>query len=112
MTNQEFKEFATNFIKKEEELLISKGEEYTGGNSDRLSAFKQIAATCTLEQIDICQVFLLKHMQSINLFINEGVEGKTENIFERIHDARNYLLFLAAMIKERDGEAVNEKLKI
>lgn len=39
-------------------------------------------------------------MQSINLFINEGVEGKTESILERIHDARNYLLLLAAMIQE------------
>lgn len=100
MTNEQFRTFAEQFIKEETDLLASKGEEYTGGNSDRLIAFKQIAATCTLEQIDICQVFLLKHMQSINLFINEGVEGKTESIIERIHDARNYLLLLAAMIQE------------
>lgn len=100
MTNEQFRTFAEQFIKEESSLLNSKGEEYTGKDLDRLSAFKQIASTCKLTCFDVCQVLLLKHIQSINLFINDGVVGSTEDILERIHDARNYLLLLAAMIQE------------
>lgn len=101
VTQEEFAVFYKAFLDAENKILSAKGKEYTHMNLDRLHAFKTIANSCGLSQEDICQILLHKHMASINDYINFAVEGSTEDILERIHDARNYLLLLAVMIDNK-----------
>ena len=108
MNNQEFENLREEFLSKEAELLEWKGQEY-GSNYDRLLNFKEISKFVGLNEADVCLLYLLKHIQSIVLVIkNDKYQNKwhwhdekgNEGLKQRIADARNYLLLLAACIEE------------
>ncbi len=107
MTNQEFENLREEFLSKEVELLEWKGGEY-GSYCDRLLNFKEIANFVGLDGTAICLLYLLKHIQSITLAIKNNKHSdkwfwqdeKGEGLKQRIADARNYLLLLAACIEE------------
>ena len=113
MTNQEFENLREEFLSKEAELLEWKGQEY-GSNYDRLLNFKEISKFVGLNEADVCLLYLLKHIQSIVLVIkNDKYQNKwhwhdekgNEGLKQRIADARNYLLLLAACIEEERNES-------
>jgi len=108
MTNQEFENLLEEFFGKEAELRDIKGKEY-GDSYDRLLNFKEIAKFTGLNEADVCLLYLLKHIQSITLAIKDDKyrkkwywqdENGNEGLKQRIADARNYLLLLAACIEE------------
>jgi len=108
MTNQEFENLREEFLSKEAELLEWKGQEY-GSNYDRLLNFKEMANFTGLKEVDVCFLYLMKHIQSIGLAIKDREYKKrwfwhdehgNEGLKQRIADARNYLLLLAACIEE------------
>jgi len=107
MTNQEFENLREEFLSKEVELLEWKGGEY-GSYCDRLLNFKEIANFVGLDGTAICLLYLLKHIQSITSSIKNNKHSdkwfwqdeKGEGLKQRIADARNYLLLLAACIEE------------
>lgn len=92
--------FAIEEFDAEMEIMRDKGREYTVHNADKLHNFKSIAERTGLKTEEVLLVYLLKHMDSIRNYIQEGVEASDEPIAGRIRDARNYLLLLRAIIDE------------
>ena len=102
----EFKELAQEFQEHEEKLLDWKAGEYSIGK-DRLQNFEMIAKFTGLRPEQIALLYLLKHIQSITLatmstrYIWGWETEEGEGLKQRIADARNYLLLLAACLDEK-----------
>lgn len=117
MNNEQFENLREEFLSKEARLLEFKGREY-GADFDRLLNFKEIAALTNMKSVDVCLLYMLKHIQSLVLAIksrnyqskwywsNNGNEG----LKQRICDIRNYLLLLAACIEEEANTDKNENI--
>lgn len=105
MTNKELIELKKELESEESSILGIKGEEYAVGDSDRLKFFKDYADKLGISTQMVCAVFLLKHINSILEYAKTGNDS-AEGIISRINDARNYLLFMAALendsLKESD----------
>lgn len=83
------------------ETLQRKTKEYTGDNTDRLSAFKTAAAlqNCTSEQA--LAGMMAKHIVSLyDMCFDEGVSYPLDTWNEKITDSLNYLFLLKAIVKE------------
>ncbi len=112
MNNQSFESLREEFLSKEGELLEVKGAEY-GADFDRLLNFREIGDFLDMRATEVCLVLLLKHIQSIVLAIKSGNyhfrwywkdERGNEGLKQKIADARNYLLLLAACIEDEGKE--------
>ncbi len=113
MNNEQFENLRESFLSKEAELLEWKGGEY-GSYCDRLLNFEEIANFVGLKEVDVCFLYLMKHIQSIGLAIKDreyknkwywNDTNNNEGLRQRIADARNYLLLLAACIEEERNES-------
>ncbi len=108
ITSKDFEGLVGEFLEEEEKLMEWKAQEYST-DGDRLQNFREVAF---LEQRKMSQVafsYLLKHLQSIALVVNNGRvkwcwedENGNEGTKQRIADARNYLLLLSACIEEEE----------
>lgn len=111
MTPQQFENLRDEFLTREARILDWKRGEYSP-NEDRLQNFREVAALTGLRLSEVALIWLLKHIQSIALAVRtenyawvwttEGGEG----LKQRIADARNYLLLLAACLEEEGGQNV------
>ena len=70
MNNQEFENLIEDILSKEAALRDIKGKEY-GDGYDRLLNFKEIANFTGLKEVDVCFLYLMKHIQSIGLAIKD-----------------------------------------
>lgn len=86
---------------KEDSMLFLKGKEYTSGE-DRLENFRTISYLLKIPMELVCGVFLLKHVLSLIGYTIHGREPSTESLEDKIIDARNYLMFLLAIIKNNE----------
>lgn len=110
MTNEHFEEIREEFLEHESKILDWKRGEYAP-NDDRLQNFREVAALTGLRLSEVALIWLLKHIQSIALAVRTGnyvwawtTEGG-EGLKQRIADARNYLLLLAACLEEESRAA-------
>lgn len=111
MNNKDFAILCNSFAANEQIILNWKAKDYTDGkdDTDRLQNFKEVAAFIGLRPSEVALTYLLKHVQSIALAVknehyNWNWETKDgEGLKQRIADARNYLLLLAACIEEETG---------
>ena len=108
MNVPEFMDIVEEFRAHEEELLAAKRAAYAG-DADCLSNFKQIAGILGLVPEQVCSVYLLKHILGIAREVDAGGkavwgDAASEGLNQRISDARNYLVLLAAIIRERDDD--------
>lgn len=118
MTHKEFEQLVREFQEREQKIFHWKSEEYANGE-DKLLNFKEIAAFLEQTPSKVCFEFLMKHIQSIKLTVmNERVQGKWdweieggEGLKQRIVDARNYLLLLAACLEEEAQKSTPKKFK-
>jgi hypothetical protein len=108
MDRQQFEAIYKEFEGMERSLLLSKREEYAI-DDDCLSNFKVTAAQLGVPPEEVCLVFLMKHTQAVakaamdpSTRLDWGGTGAKEGFNQRISDARNYLILLAALIKERE----------
>jgi hypothetical protein len=101
MKVKDFFEWADEQHLKEMKLMLDKGKEYTVSDEDKLKNFKSIAERLKCSPSFVALVYLLKHMDSIRNYELDGVEASDEPIEGRITDARNYLLLLGAIYKEK-----------
>lgn len=115
MDNQSLQNIREDMLSKESELLDIKGGEY-GADFDRLLNFKEIGDFLDMRATEVCLVLLLKHIQSITLAIKSGNyhsrwywkdEKGNEGLKQKIADARNYLLLLAACIEDEGSQNMN-----
>ncbi len=114
MKPEKFEALVREFKEKEEEIMDWKAGEYSD-RVDRLQNFRQIAEWTEMKMSEVALVYLLKHIQSITKAVMNGgvvwewVTEEGEGTRQRIADARNYLLLLAACIEEEEA-AMDEKL--
>lgn len=105
MTPEQFENLREEFLSHEARILDWKAGEYTS-NRDRLLNFHQVAEILNQRPSEVALTYLLKHIQSITLAVRTGkydwdweTDGG-EGLKQRIIDARNYLLLLAACLEE------------
>ena len=105
MTPERFEVLCEEFADHEAHILARKRGEYTSGE-DRLQNFREIANFLGQKPEEVALSYLMKHIQSIALAVRTGkyawaweTEGG-EGLKQRIADARNYLLLLAACLDE------------
>ena len=112
MNVKDFFDWAEKEFQKEMKLMRVKGEEYTVSDEDKLKNFKSIAERLNTTPSQVVMVYMLKHMDSIRNYVLNGIEISDESISGRIHDARNYLLLLHAIILEEKlkGLVANRKI--
>lgn len=87
-------------------MLDWKGDEYTDG-ADRLLDFRRIGNLLGKKPSEVAMTYLWKHLNAILLAVQRGegyawaweTEGG-EGLKQRIADARNYLILLAACLDE------------
>ena len=110
-----FNKLLMEFREQELDLLQSKRAEYAD-DRDVLRNFKEQAEFSNITPLQIGLVLVFKHIQSIKEAVierklnwewetSEGREGTKQ----RIADARNYLLLLAAIIEEEELKWRNSK---
>lgn len=111
MTSEQFAALCEEFIARERELLGIKAGEYTSGG-DRLWNFHAQGALEGRRPSEIALTHFLKHVLSLVKAVREGSgvwaweAEKGEGLKQRVADARNYLLLLAACLEEeRNGAA-------
>lgn len=112
MTLDEFAVIVQEFRREEDRLLDHKRDEYASQTGDVLENFDTLGHFLDLNRSSIALMYLAKHIQAIAKQVNNQgfhwtwttTEG--EGLKQRIADARNYLLLLAACIEEdlKEGE--------
>lgn len=100
MNKDDFEKMRTKFFNDCKELTDKKGKDYTKGNEDVLSNFKEGGRDLGVPPMKTLGIFMKKHTDAIYNYIKEDGEHESEPIEERIKDATNYLIFLLALIKE------------
>ena len=91
----------------ESKILGTKGNEYVVSNEDRLKFFKDYATQLGIDPKIVCSIFLMKHINSILNFAKTN-QSYSESIKGRINDARNYLLFMWALVEDEANEHISE----
>lgn len=98
MTFMDFDKYFDQLIGKCRGMRDTKGKEYAN-STDRFANFDRLADTLNLTRLQIAQVYLQKHLDSINHYIKTGTEG-AEPIEGRFVDAITYLSLMAGMVNE------------
>ena len=114
-TPERFEQLVKEFKEQEGKIMSHKGNEYSP-HEDRLLNFHQVAEFLGRTPAEVALAYLLKHIQSIALAVKTGkytwaweTEGG-EGLKQRIADARNYLLFLAACLEEENDSVMFDGL--
>lgn len=104
MKPEQFENMRDEFLTKEAALLYQKRDEYSDG-TDCLQNFREVADFLGQRPAEVALAYLLKHIQSISLAVRTGEyvwvwnTESGEGLKQRIADARNYLLLLAACLE-------------
>lgn len=103
MNNKRFNEVVENGHKRTIDLLLKKGEEYSG-KEDRLLNFKEGAALRGTNPADCCFWYMTKHLQSISQMTRNPLNFDRNKWYEKLDDARNYLHLLEGCIEDMLAE--------
>lgn len=99
MTFEQFDDFTETLMIEVKSMRDTKGKEYAG-LADRFDNFNRLSMRLKISRNKVLQVYLTKHLDSIESFIDHGKSFSSESIQGRIVDAITYLILLAGMIKE------------
>ena len=108
-TKDLFVKLVEEFQQQEAKLLKIKRGEYTrASQGDTLANFRQVAAFEGRRPAETCLTYIFKHIQSLQQAVASdsydftwwGEEKGVEGIKQRIADARNFLLLLAAIMDD------------
>lgn len=100
MTQEEFNDVFEIQMKKCSDILTHKKKEYTGDNTDRLSAFKMAAALQNCDPKAALAGMMSKHVVSIyDMCYSNLLHFELEQWDEKITDSINYLILLKALVK-------------
>lgn len=106
MTFPEFDKFFDDFIQECRGMRDTKGKEYANGTS-RFGNFDRLAKTLEMDRLKIAQVYVQKHLDSLNSYIKTGEVYSQERIRGRIIDIVTYMILMAGMIEDTDSPALN-----
>jgi hypothetical protein len=99
-----------DFRKRQDELLQTKGNDYTMANEDRCHNFKEVAAFVGITPMQAWAVYYLKHVFAICTQVKYG-KVQSEDIYERFIDANNYSYLGLALLEDQKNESTIEALK-
>ena len=108
-TPARFENLVKEFQEQEALIMSHKGDEYAA-NEDRLQNFREVAQLIGQKPSVVALTYLLKHIQSISHAVRTEynwcwqTEQGYEGLKQRIADARNYLLLLAACLEEHQAK--------
>lgn len=101
MNNDKFSKAVTDQVTRCMDLLLVKSKEYDDNkNIDRLNHFKVAAALMEVPQEVALMGMLSKHLASVSKMCMTGKAYSMDTWNEKITDSINYLLILAAMVRE------------
>lgn len=107
MITEDFTKLKQEFDDYENMLLEVKKSEYAN-DLDRLINFKEASQMIKLMPEHYCLALVMKHIHAIRTAILDGEYAWCwrnefgEGLKQRIADARNYLLLLAALLEEKN----------
>ena len=117
MTPERFEALREEFLTHEARIMDWKRDEYSP-QEDRLQNFREVAEFLGRTPAEVALAYLMKHVQSIALAVKTGkyawaweTEGG-EGLKQRIADARNYLLLLAACLEEANDSVMFDGLDL
>ena len=116
-TPARFEQLVKEFQEQESKILSHKGNEYSD-QEDRLLNFREVAEFLGRTPAEVALAYLMKHIQSIALAVKTGKYAWTwateggEGLKQRIADARNYLLLLAACLEAEKDSAMFDGLDL
>ena len=117
LTPERFEALREEFLTHEARILDWKRDEYSP-HEDRLLNFREVAEFLGRTPAEVALAYMLKHIQSIALAVRTGkyawaweTEGG-EGLKQRIADARNYLLLLAACLEEENDSVMFDGLDL
>jgi len=90
MTFEEFDKLIEENHRRRQTIMAPKGRDYTTGDGDRLSNFKQLAELLGISPMQVWATFFMKHITAILSYVREG-KVESEGIEGRFDDAANYL---------------------
>lgn len=99
MNIQRFTEIVVAARKRQDELLLKKGADYTRHDPDRLANFKTVAAGLGMKPEQVWAIYFMKHIDAIMAYVKTG-KAESEAISGRTDDAINYLLLFEALIED------------
>lgn len=106
MNQLDFARHAGEMIKAMEDLLVVKGGEYAG-SEDRLANFRRGAALAGVTPLQVAMIYASKHWDSISTYVRDMASGhvrpRAESMQGRFQDLANYMLLMAALVKEEEG---------
>lgn len=103
MTFPEFDKFFDEFVQECRGMRDTKGKEYANSTS-RFANFDRLSAALELNRLKIAQVYVQKHLDSLNAYIKTGQVSSSENIRGRIIDIVTYMILIAGMIEDKQDQ--------
>lgn len=100
MNSKEFNKLVDNIIKRDLQILRSKGRAYQTLNEDRFGQFRKAGDLQDLSPEEALYGFMSKHLVSLNDMCTHTYEFSMSEWEERLTDIRNYCYLLECMVKE------------
>jgi hypothetical protein len=108
MKREDFVKLREKLIEEEDFITKTKGVDYTKSSEDCLANFKE-GIGLGLSPLQVAGMFAKKHIDSIYNYIKTNGQSESEPIRERIKDARNYLVFILALIEDQKLDQPKEE---
>lgn len=102
MTQQEFENLREDIFTTCKSLTKTKGDDYTKGNQDVLINFKEGGTDLGVSELKTLGIYMKKHVDAIFNYIKTEGQSESEPINMRIVDCINYLIFMQALIKDKE----------
>ena len=101
MNSETFLKLLEEIQKDQTSMLISKNEEYAGGDGDKLANFKKGGRALGVEPEECLWAYTMKHLISIQDIVYGEGSYTPEKLREKCGDLRNYTVLLEALMIER-----------
>ncbi len=105
MNNQDFADIFNVTISGCQDILNTKGKEYAG-NENRLANFEEVAYGTGTTPLQVCMVYLMKHIRSLQKEAATGIASVEST--SRVQDCINYLIFFEAIRLKQKRHGLNE----
>jgi hypothetical protein len=102
MDAETFSEIVSDQIRLSKDVLVDKGRQYAGGD-DKLHNFRVAAELQDVTMMEALSGMMAKHTVSIYDMLNSAELFSLDQWDEKITDHINYLLILAAVLRDEEG---------
>lgn len=101
MNKQEQEQFFTEFSQKQKDILLKKGDDYSG--EDRLSNFKFAGQICGISAQKNCLSLIATKVARLGQ-LTDSKTPKNESLEDSLLDLANYAILMAMIIKDKEND--------